>query len=126
MRQGYHHVREEVMVDERPGPVKRSRPDAHHVDLRTWPEGAILLVIGNRGIRAPAVLSSDGIDGAFVIERLSGLTVEDHWPRGTPLPTGTVEDLAILLAQVASVPLLALPALPAGRPEPTHPASSRC
>lgn len=116
MRQGYHHLLEEVMVEGRPGLVKRPRPGAHHVDLRTWPERAVLLAIGNRGIRAPSVLSGDGVDSAFVIERLPGLTVEDHWPRGTPLPPGTVQDLAVLLAQVTSVPLAALPELPAGRP----------
>ncbi len=116
MKQGYHHLLEEVMVEGRRGLAKRPRSSAHHVDLRTWPECAVLLAIGNRGIRAPSVLSSDGVDGAFVIEWLPGLTVEDHWPRGTPLPPGAVEDLAMLLAQVTSVPLSALPDLPAGRP----------
>jgi len=116
MRQGYHHLLEEVIVDGRPGLVKRPRPGAHYVDLRTWPERAVLLALGHRGIRAPSVLSGDSGDGAFVIERLPGLTVEDHWPRGTPLPPGTVEDLAVLLAQITSVPLATLPELPAGRP----------
>lgn len=116
MRQGYHHLLEEVTVRGRPGLVKRPRPDAYQVDLRTWPEREVLLAIGNCGIRAPSVLSGDGVDGAFVIERLRGLTMEDHWPRGTPLPPGTVKDLAMLLAQFTSVPPSALPDLPAGRP----------
>jgi aminoglycoside phosphotransferase (APT) family kinase protein len=116
MRQGYHHLLEEVTVEGRPGLVKRPRPGAQHMDLRTWSERAVLLAIGNCGIRAPSVLASDGVDGSFVIERLPGLTVEDHWPRGTPLPPGTVEDLVMLLAQVMSVSPSALPDLPAGRP----------
>ncbi|MGQ0777721.1 MAG: aminoglycoside phosphotransferase family protein [Pseudonocardiales bacterium] len=103
-------------MEGRPALVKRPHPGAHHIDVRTWPEHLVLLAIGNRGIRAPSVLSGDGGDGAFVVERLPGRTVEDHWPRGTPLPPGTVEDLAALLAQVTSVPPSALPDLPAGRP----------
>ncbi len=116
MRQGYYHFLEEVTVEGRQGLVKRTRPSEYHADLRTWSEREVLLAIGNSGIRAPLVLSSHGVDGAFVIEHLPGLTVEDHWPRGTALPPGTAEDLAMLLAQLTSVPPSALPDLPAGRP----------
>ncbi|MFL6077678.1 MAG: phosphotransferase family protein [Mycobacteriales bacterium] len=87
---------------------------ADRMDLRIWPEAAVLRAVAAYVPDAPAVLHAEN---RFQIhEYVDGDLLDAIAPRGTAVPTHVPGDVAALFAGLAAVPPASLPEPPEGWP----------
>lgn len=109
---GYYNLNRKVELSGESYLVRLPLDNAADMDLRIWPETEILDIAYRHGIPCPRLLGVWGPSSAQVQEYVSGRVVEDHWPRGTPLPPRFVKDVAALLGRLRNISRPALPSPP--------------
>jgi aminoglycoside phosphotransferase (APT) family kinase protein len=88
---------------------------ADRMDLRIWPEAAVLRAIAAYVPDAPVVLHAES---RFQIhEYVDGELLDEIAPRGTAVPGHVPDDVVALFAGLAAVPAGSLPEPPEGWPE---------
>ncbi|MFF5230742.1 phosphotransferase [Dactylosporangium sp. NPDC000521] len=90
---------------------------ADRMDLRIWPEAAVLTTVSTHLDCVPKLRSISDEPQYQIHEWIDGPTLNDIAPRGTRLPAGMTDQFAAFFARLEDVPLLSLPPLPAGWPE---------
>jgi aminoglycoside phosphotransferase (APT) family kinase protein/tetratricopeptide (TPR) repeat protein len=108
--------------------VRMPIPGSDVMDLRIWPEHAVLRAIRGTITLAPRLLyaqgpphaqgslHAQGPPGYMVVELVAGWLLDDDLPPGSAVPDQVIDDVAALFGQLGSVPRERLPPLPEGWP----------
>lgn len=109
---GYYN--RNVRIDSPVGPtiVRIPIPGAEMMDLRIWDEVDVLPTIAPFVDQVPTLLH-ESLEPPYQVHRfIEGTVLHDVSPRGTAVPDHVVEDVAGFFAQLARVPIQAMPVLP--------------
>lgn len=112
----YNH---NIRIDTADGPVIVRIPihGADMMDLRLWPEEAVLTAIAPYVQHAPRVLHTSAAPPFQVHEFIPGALLNDIAPRGEAVPAHVPSDVAQLFVQLAHVPKDKLPPSPKDWPQ---------
>ncbi len=89
---------------------------ADAMDLRLWPETAVLRTVNAHQVAAPRLLLAADDPVIQVHEYVEGVLLDVLAPRGQAVPDRFIDDVTSLFATLADVPFADVPALPADWP----------
>jgi aminoglycoside phosphotransferase (APT) family kinase protein len=112
-RSGFHHDNVKVETPDGIFLVRIPISQAMTPDPRLWPEKRILPVVNQYVAQSPKLLYSSEDPLFHIHEYIDGVPLRQVSPHGEPVPTHVFSDVAAFLAQLAEIPLNALPPLPA-------------
>lgn len=120
---GFYNDNVRLATSEGPVIVRIPMAGADEMDLRIWPEHHVLQAVAPYVSHIPHVLHNSAAPAFQVHEYIPGDLLDDHSPRGIPVPSFVLGDVVALFGQLATVPLDALPSLPVGWPADADSAS---
>jgi len=113
---GYHNSNHRVKKAGRVFLVRAPLDHVPEMDLRIWSEPDVLNVARGHRIPCPRLFGVLEPSGVQVQEYITGVVVDQRWPRGIRVPTHVLGDLAAVFLRLATVGAEALPPLPTDWP----------